>query len=185
MAIHMVTCRVCKEKFDTNDQSIDWIMPSRNWYYHKKCYEQWISAVSQDANFSDDEWAMFIYDYLKHDVHLDYDYHMIEAQRKKMLRENKMTSKGIYFALRYFYDIKHGDKEKAHGGIGIVPYVYNESAKYWISREKRNRGIIQQITKQMADNLINPQRVVGKRAEQKKIQQTDWDAVEGLFDEEE
>ena len=69
--------------------------------------------------------------------------------REKMLKENNFTNKGIYFALRYFYEIKHGDKEKSHGGIGIVPYIYGESAQYWIDREKKNKGTIENIIKQM------------------------------------
>lgn len=188
---HIVTCRVCKEKFnaDPEQEGVEWVMPSRNWYYHKVCYTEWLSAVDTDTDMSDDEWAKYIYDYLKHDVHLDYNYHLIEAQRKAMLKdhENKMTSKGIYFALRYFYDIQHGDKEKSRGGIGIVPYVYKDAAQYWIGREKRNRGIIQQIMMQMKNNLGNPDnRVVVKRVEKEVEVKTDWDAVEDMdFEEDE
>ena len=41
MAKHIVQCRICKEKFDTSQliKDIDWVMPSKNWYYHKNCYD--------------------------------------------------------------------------------------------------------------------------------------------------
>lgn len=41
------------------------------------------------------------------------------------------TYGGIYDALRYFYEVKGGDKEKAYEGIGIVPYMYAEAKKYY------------------------------------------------------
>ena len=35
---HIVTCRICKAKIDT-DSSTNWVMPSKNYYYHKTCYD--------------------------------------------------------------------------------------------------------------------------------------------------
>jgi hypothetical protein len=38
----MPQCRVCKEKIDKTKD--DWIMPSKNYYYHKSCYKSWKKA---------------------------------------------------------------------------------------------------------------------------------------------
>ena len=45
---HIVHCRVCKQKIDI-DSSHNWIMPSTNWYYHSKCYEDWIMSKRERA----------------------------------------------------------------------------------------------------------------------------------------
>ena len=41
MAKHLVICRACKERFDAQlaGADIEWVMPSKGWYYHKSCYE--------------------------------------------------------------------------------------------------------------------------------------------------
>ena len=38
-----------------------------------------------------------------------------------------MTAKGMYFALKYFYEIKKGDVSKSENGIGIIPHIYEDS----------------------------------------------------------
>ena len=138
----MAHCRVCKAEIDKEKD--DWIRPVRNYYYHKKCYQNWKKATFEN----DEEYVDLIYDFIARDLKVSYDWWICEAQRKKFLKE-KMTNKGILFALKYFYEIKHGDWEKGHGGIGIVPFVYNDSCAYWAARERRSAGTIAEIERQM------------------------------------
>ena len=116
----MPHCRVCKIEIDKEKD--DWVMPSKNWYYHRKCYQDW----KQSTPATDAEYKAFIYDFISRDLKVSYNYHMCEAQREKFVKEGK-TNKGIFFALKYFYEVKHGDWEKGHGGIGIVPFIYGDS----------------------------------------------------------
>ena len=39
----MPECRICHMPIDKvrQKENIDWIMPSKGWYYHKECYETW------------------------------------------------------------------------------------------------------------------------------------------------
>ena len=69
-------------------------------------------------------------------------------QWESYLKKN-MTAKGIYFSLRYYYDIQKAPRNKAKGGIGIVPYVYDEGCSYWVERERREKGICERITQQL------------------------------------
>ena len=59
------------------------------------------------------------------------------------MTENNYTYSGILKTLKYWFEIKKGDLEKANGGIGIVPYVYDDAFLYWRgiweAREK-NKG---------------------------------------------
>lgn len=47
-----------------------------------------------------------------------------------------MTYKGMNNSLIYFYDIKKNNINKSNGGIGIIPWVYEEAQKYFYYKEK-------------------------------------------------
>lgn len=47
-------------------------------------------------------------------------------------------------SLRWFYEIKGNSKEAANGGIGIIPYIYNDAKKYYYNlflAQKKNENI--------------------------------------------
>lgn len=143
---NLKTCRICHQLIDIVHlpEGESWIQPSTKYYYHTKCYNEW----KQSNPTEDSAWIPRIYDFISRDLKMDYDYHMCEAQRKKMLKE-KCTNKGIYFALKYFYEVKHGDKSKSYGGIGIVPYVYKESMEYWVKMEYKQSGFLADLEQQI------------------------------------
>ena len=45
---------------------------------------------------------------------------------KSYFRRNHVIPRSIYF-----YEIKGNSIEKANGGIGIIPFVYNDALKYY------------------------------------------------------
>lgn len=152
----MAECRICKQQI--NKEKDDWVMPSRNYYFHRKCYQDW----KKTKPLVDEEWKPFIYDFISRDLKVSYNYHMVEAQLKKFLKED-MTMKGVYFALKYFYEIKNNDWNQGNGGIGIVPYVYRESCTYWAKRERMQEGTIAEIERQMREAMERPKKVVVRK----------------------
>lgn len=165
---HMVKCRYCGERFDAGAE--EFACPSKNYYYHKKCFEKFKgSAEEKEAN-----WVDLIYDLIAHDLKKSYDYHLCEAQRKKMVA-NGRTDKGIYLALRYFYLVRNGEWEKGYGGIGIVDYIYEDSVRYWTSIEARKEGILKTIEKQAAAQAVERKTV--QRKEKKTRQKEDFDEL--------
>ncbi len=46
-------------------------------------------------------------------------------------KSDGLTFKGMNYSLIYFYEIKKNSIDKANEGIGIVPYIYEEAAKYY------------------------------------------------------
>lgn len=172
----MAHCRICKAEIDKEKD--DWIRPVRNYYYHKKCYRDWKNA----NHINDDEYVDLIYDFIARDLKVSYNWHVCEAQRKKFIKE-KMTNKGILFALKYFYEVKHGNWEKGHGGIGIVPFVYNDSCAYWAARERSSQGTIAEIEHQMRA-AANRESISIKRKESKTKYQVDFSILDDLEDEE-
>ena len=178
----LVHCRICGEEIDRNadPEGKEWLMTSRNYFYHKKCYENWKNAQLDD----DEQYVDLIYDYIVRDLKQSYDWWVCETQRKKFIKDNKMTNKGILFALKYFYEVKHGDWEKGHGGIGIVPFVYSDSCAYWAARERQSEGIIKEIEQQMREASTRKKIHIKKKEIKPKKYQVDFSVLDDLEDDE-
>ena len=166
MSAHIVRCRICKQPFEPDPltKGVNWIEPSPRWYYHLNCYNTWKTG----QNLTDDDWVELIYDFLARDLKVSYDYWKCEAQRKKYIKQNSCTNKGIYFALKYFYEIQHNDWNAGHEGIGIIPYIYGKAAEYWENQELKRRGTIEEIEKQIAERHAREGKTVGRRQTNKK-----------------
>lgn len=170
MAKAMVQCRICKERFNRLDpeltEGVDWIQPSNRIYYHKKCYDEYQnSRLDVHANMKDEVWFDASWEFLRKDLKYSFNYVKVRKQWESFLK-NKMTAKGIYFALKYHYEIKKGDVTKSENGIGIVPHIYEDSREYWVDRENKNIGLIEAIEKQIIES--SKQNVVKVNLKQKK-----------------
>ena len=58
-----------------------------------------------------------------------------------MREQYNYSYSGILKSLIYFFEIRRNSIEKANGGIGIVPYVYEDARKYYYDlymAQKRN-----------------------------------------------
>jgi hypothetical protein len=99
-----------------------------------------------------------MWDLLRKDLKYDFNYHKVRRQWEKYIKD-KMTAKGIYFALKYHYEINKGDVTKSENGIGIIPHIYEDSRSYWQDRESRERGIVaaieEQIKQAQKQNVVN------------------------------
>lgn len=165
---HIVMCRLCKKRFDTETEEA--VIIGKQSYYHKACYEDW-KRNKDDAkgNMSSEFWYEAMVDYLYRDAKVSLDFFKVKSQWNNFIKANKdMTPKGIYFAIRYFYDIQKGNPEKAQGGIGIVKSIYNESAQYWIDRENKKAGTLEAIIEQIKSREARPVQTIQKRKEDKK-----------------
>ena len=67
---------------------------------------------------------------IEHVVNIDTD--MVNRQIKQYLSQG-YTYEQIYNALVYWYEVKGkvDTDNVAHGGIGILKYIFNESEQYW------------------------------------------------------
>lgn len=63
----------------------------------------------------------------------------IKKQIKQFVEEYKCSYSGIKKTLIYFFEIKKNSIEKSNGGIGIVPYVYQEAAQYYYNLERAQK----------------------------------------------
>lgn len=156
--MRILTCRKCHKQFEAKeeDKDIKWIERSKNYYYHIDCWNEFID-IYRDKNSA--EWLDLIYDLFSRELHEEYDYFKIQAQAKKFVENNVATMKGIYYSLYWFYVIKKNKYSKDYG-IGIIPYIYNDSTKYWIEQEEKRNGIMQEILRiEQIEKSSNKQKV--------------------------
>ena len=170
-------CRVCGLLLNLDKD--DWIKPVNNYYYHRDCYYEWKKSNPTD----DEEYRDLIYDFIKRDMHFEYSYWKCEAQLNKFVK-NGMTLKGVFFALKYFYEVSHGDWSKGHGGVGIVPYIYEDSCRYWARREQEQKGAIAEIEQQMLEAHQREVKKVLAPQPKKKKKEVDLSVLGEMEDEE-
>lgn len=138
----LYTCRYCNKQFnaDPEKKNQEWVARSQNYYYHKKCWEEFINNT-KDKN--SEQWQDLTYYIITHLLKSSYNFHQIERQFKNFQHEG-MTAKGIYFAVYWYFVIKQNPWTSKYG-IGIVPHIYEDSKNYWYEQEDKKQGIMQQI----------------------------------------
>ena len=79
---NIVHCRVCKEEIDRNidPDGKTWIMTSKNYFYHKTCYDSWKKAKYSN----DDDYIDLIYDFIARDLKVSYSKPL---EHLRMIRE--------------------------------------------------------------------------------------------------
>ena len=153
-----VTCAYCQKPMSKKDE--DCVMIGNGKYVHKACQE-----LEEKREKTDKEQ---LEDYIKELFNTTYIDPRVRAQIKKYVEEFNYSYSGIRKALVYHYEIKGGDKSKANGGIGIVPYVYENAYNYyyslWLAKQKNKDVEVEQYTPKVKEIVIpRPQRKVKKR----------------------
>lgn len=153
-----VSCTYCKKPLSKKDP--DCVMVGNNKYAHKACQE-----LEDKREKTDKE---LLEEYIKELFQISYIEPRVKAQIKKYVEEFNYTYSGIRKALIYHYEIKGGDKSKAKGGIGIVPYVYQDAYNYhynlWLAQQKNKDVEVKLYTPRVKEIVIpRPERKVKKR----------------------
>lgn len=119
----------------------------------------------------DNEWYEALRYYLGHILKAEINWPKFKVQWNALLKQKK-TAKGIYFSIRYFYEVAGGNVEKSQGGIGIVSYIYQESCDYWNNRFEHDCSIIEKITEQakiQAQRKVETVRQSSKKSVKRKV----------------
>ena len=184
-----VHCRICKACIDRENQN-DWVEPSPRWFYHISCYEDFANKKGKimegdiGAEVDDDIWKAAVYDYLRRDLKMSLNYVKFTSQWNNFLKKN-MTAKGIYFTLRYFYEVAKGDPSKSENGIGIVPHIYAEGTSYWGERNQRDKGICNRIEEQIRQASEQKTIVIHREKQNRNTRRmVDLSSLAGLEDDE-
>lgn len=170
-----VKCPQCGKSFYREDgiEDVDWVH-IKNRYWHKDCYTIYLEfrkTVGVKDVLDDDRWFQELKDYLWFDVQLpEIDFKLIAKQWGTFLKQG-YTAKGMYLTLRYFYDVKKGDKEKANGGIGIIPFIYKDAENYWRAHNQHMETLMTQIIEQrrLKEQSESAQQIINIEKKKKKI----------------
>lgn len=95
---------------------------------------------------------------------------LIESQITKFVRERRYKYLDIARALYYFYVEQDGDLSKAKG-IGIVPYIMEESKEFFLKKEQELKRKKEEIAKQQNSQkiVIKCNKIEKSRRKQKMI----------------
>lgn len=124
MAKHMVKCPICNQMFDANKEP--YVMVNSRRYAHLKCQE---GAAAHELKIQQDKEKLE--SYIKELFGYKQLPERVKKQIKSYINERNYSYSGIYKTLKYWFEIKKGDIEKANGGIGIVPFIYDDAFTYW------------------------------------------------------
>ena len=155
-----VICPYCNLRFDRDKEEYQ-VVGRR--YAHIKCFEEAEKNKSKEEK-DKEELEKYIMKLLNETK--------INPRVRKQLNDFKaqynQTYTGMRKALAYFYEVKKNSTEKANGGIGIIPYVYNNAYNYyyniWMANQTNNAKPIEQYQPQERVIKIPPP----KRVEKKK-----------------
>lgn len=122
MAKALVKCLYCGEMFDRN--ATDCVKPKGNRYAHKHCHDAACANKSQEE--------------LDYEALVEYIKHLFGTPNPRVWKQIKefkdnynFTYSGMHKTLIWWFELKHNDIEKANGGIGIIPYVYQDASQYY------------------------------------------------------
>lgn len=152
MAKALVKCPICNLTFDRNAE--EFVQMGRR-YAHKMCHE------AQSAKENEEQKALkALEEYIMKMFNETYVNARIKQQLKRMVEQYHYSYSGILKTLIYFFEIKGNSIEKANGGIGIVPYVYNDARDYYFrlhqAQQKNEDKEIKEFVKVGRQIVIKP-----------------------------
>ena len=124
MAKLLAKCVYCGEQFDRNQE--EWVAINARRYAHKKCHDAAEAGKTQDEK---DYEALC--SYIKQKFMMQTISAKITRQITDYKKQYNFTYSGMLKALTWWFDIKKNSLEATNGGIGILPYIYNDAKTYY------------------------------------------------------
>lgn len=155
MAKHIVKCPKCGKQFDTNTEQAVRIGARR--YGHATCYPDNTDLVPLEIKEENKELTA-LKDYINKIYGSTANWVLINKQIKDYQKEYNYTLSGILKSLVWFYEIKGNSPEKSNGGIGIVPFAYQDAYNYYYSlfvAQSQNENITE-LTNRVKEVTIPP-----------------------------
>lgn len=130
---HNVKCAVCGETFDRD--KIQAVRHGARRYAHLRCCpngelvttEVDPEKIKKQQALNDLE--LYVQDLLQD----DYNPARVRKQINEYHQKYGYSYEGMKKTLVYWYEIKGQSKEKANGGIGIIPFIFNDAKNYFYS----------------------------------------------------
>ncbi len=148
-----VKCLYCGKTF--NRELEEYVQVNKVRYAHKVCYDQHTASITQEERD-----LMALKNYIKKLFNVETISPRIHKQIEDYHNNRNYTYSGILKSLTYFFQIKGNSIEKANGGIGIVPYVYEDARNYytaiWMAQQQNISKPIEQYQPKIVEIHIPP-----------------------------
>ena len=149
----LVKCPYCGKTFSRDIE--EYVQINSRRYAHKECFDRHNAELSQEEK---DKIA------LDNLIKSLFGYTSIPERVKRQIDDyhnnKKYSYSGISKSLIWFYQIKGNPIEKANGGIGIVPYIYEDARNYytaiWIAQQQNQAKPIEQWEPEIVEIHIPP-----------------------------
>lgn len=138
--IHKVKCKYCGLVFDRD--RIPYKQVSERRYAHLECA---LAAENEKSQAEKDKEDLEKY-IMEELLHEDFINPKVRKQLNSYIEQYNFTYSGMKKALVYFYEVQGNDKQKANGGIGIIPYIYRTAYEYyyslWLANQKNEDKVM-------------------------------------------
>ena len=153
-----IICSLCKKPMNRKDA--DCVVISEGKYAHKKCVE-----LEDKRELTDKE---KLDRYIMKLFGTEYVHQRVRRQINTFISDYNYSYSGIQKALIYFYEIKGNSLDRANGGIGIVPYIYQDAYNYYYAlweagQKNQDKNIADYVPKEKVITISPPQRKIRKR----------------------
>ena len=155
---HYVICSKCGQRFDRD--KIQAVKSGARRYAHYSCYPEGeiVPLPQRDPDLVQLE------EYIQKLLGDTYNKARVNKQIKDFVEEYNYSYTGILKSLVYFYEVKGNSKDKANGGIGIVPFVYKDAYNYYydlfLAQNSNIHKDVLNITSKTKEITISPPRII-------------------------
>lgn len=152
-----VKCPGCNLTFYREDEPHVYI---KNRYWHTNCYN-----VKQGKETQSENAIKELENYISELFGTNFVNARIRAQIKNMISKYNYTYSGILGSLKYWFEIKQNSIDKANGGIGIIPYIYDDARKYYETifyAQQENKNVDDIDLETTIIKISSPQRRIKK-----------------------
>lgn len=159
---HPVKCAVCGQTFDRD--KIQATKYGARRYAHQACFPdgELVPLVVKEL----DEDLVKLDDYIRKLLGENYNPARVKKQIKDFKDEYGYSYSGMLKSLVYFYEVKGNSKDKANGGIGIVPFVYQDAYRYyydmWQAKVRNENKNVDSYTKKIKEITIKVPQIISK-----------------------
>ena len=119
-----VKCFFCGKTFNRDKEPYVKINSRR--YAHESCAKAQDSSVLKKVEDKEKFFQL-----VKQIYGPKYNFMMINKQAEDYIKQYGYTWSGMTGCLHWFYNINHGNIENGNGGIGIIPYIYDQVRNYY------------------------------------------------------
>ena len=164
---HNVKCAICGEVFDRD--KVQAVRHGARRYAHLRCKPdgELVTAETDPEKIKEQQALNDLEMYAKELLQDDYNPAKIRKQINEYHQKYGYSYDGMKKTLIYWYEIKGQSKEKANGGIGIIPFIFNDARNYYYSLY-----LAQMANKDVQPGyrpMIKEIEIISPRAEVKKL----------------